>query len=146
MKSKKILINSSLAAGLLFLSGCGAAEDPNQIYLDYNNRVIQGLPFVEETIFFTERKLAEIKSSFPRYMVQMKKSEEEVIKFYSSFSQSVAKCKEITLADKIQTESSATLTYTQRDICGNGNGGMEKQVVSMIKENGWKIDSVEISL
>jgi len=38
------------------------------------------------------------------------------------------------------------LTYAQVDTCGNHSEGKATQTVKMVKENGWKIASIEISL
>ena len=78
--------------------------------------------------------------------LKRKKSREEVIKFYQNFSQSVAKCKSITLLKKNETAESVVLIYSQVDICGNKSTNKEKQTIKMVNESGWKIESIEVSL
>jgi hypothetical protein len=128
------------------LTGCGEVDSPNSVYEEYNTKVINGISFEEEKKYYSTSKLAEVESSFPRYMTQMKKSKEEVIKFYQDFSQSVAKCKSIKLTEEKEINKSIVLIYSQTDICGNKSGGNEKQTVKMVNEDGWKIASIEIAL
>ena len=127
-------------------SGCQESGSPSSIYEEYNARVIEGISFEAEKQYFSKSKLAEVEASFPRYMAQMKKSKEEVIKFYLDFSQSVAKCKRIKLLKEEPSAHGVVLTYAQVDTCGNHSEGKATQTVKMVKENGWKIASIEISL
>lgn len=131
---------------LITLTGCGEKPSPSAVYEEYNAKVISGLSFEEEKEYYSKSKLAEVEASFPKYMAQMKKSKEEVVKFYQDFSQSVAKCKTIKLLKQQDSNNSTVLIYAQTDICGNESSGDEKQTVKMVNENGWKIDSVEVSI
>ena len=142
MNAKFIL----LATVATVLMGCTSDKSPNQVYLEYNSKVIDGINYDEEKAYYSKRKLQEVESKFPQYMAQMKKSREEVIEFYLNFSKEVAKCKEIKLVSEIINGDTSLLEYSQRDICGNESNSAEKQVVRMVKENGWKLDSVEVSL
>ena len=135
-----------LLAALILLSGCTAERTPSQIYEEYNARVIGGIIFDDEKAYYTKRKQDEVESKFPHYMKKMEKSREEVIEFYSKFSQEHAKCKELSLVREAINKSIAELEYSQKDICGNKATTPEKQLVRMINEDGWKIDEIEISL
>jgi len=128
------------------LTGCGETDSPSSVYEEYNSKVIDGISFEEEKKYYSTSKLAEVEASFPRYMAQMKKSKEEVIKFYLDFSQSVAKCKSIKLLKEQKSGESVVLIYSQTDTCGNDSNGNAKQTVKMVNESGWKIASVEIGL
>jgi len=142
MNAKFILI----ATVATVLMGCTSDKSPNQVYLEYNSKVIDGINYDEEKAYYSKRKLQEVESKFPQYMTQMKKSREEVIEFYLNFSREVAKCKEIKLVSENINGDISLLEYSQRDICGNESNSAEKQVVRMVMENGWKLDSVEVSL
>ena len=140
-------MNRTLILGVIFiLIGCGESDSPSSVYEAYNSKVIDGISFEEEKKFYSIKKLAEMEASFPRYMAQMKKSREEVIEFYQEFSQSVAKCKSIKLVDENESVEHVILIYSQIDTCSNKSADKEKQVIKMVNENGWKIDSVEVSL
>ena len=128
------------------LIGCAAEKSPSQIYSEYNTKVIDGISYVEDKAYYTKRKQEEVESKIPQYMKQMDKSRDEVIEFYLKFSREVAKCKEITLVNKVIEADTAFLEYSQKDICGNESTSQEKQMIRMINEDGWKIDDVEISL
>jgi len=130
----------------LTLTGCGETDSPRSVYEEYNSKVINGVSFEEEKKYYSTSKLTEVEASFPRYMAQMKKSKEEVIKFYQDFSQSVAKCKAIKLLEEQKLDESVVLIYSQTDTCGNDSGGNAKQIIKMVNESGWKIASIEISL
>lgn len=136
----------TLALVALSLTGCSAQKLPNQVYSEYNSKVINGISYDEDKSYYTKRKQQEIESKFPRYMKQMNKSRNEVIEFYLNFSRDVAKCKEITLSSEVIKGDTAILEYSQKDVCGNDSASSEKQIVRMKNEDGWKIDEVEISL
>ena len=82
----------------------------------------------------------------PQYIKQMNKSRDEVIAVYLEFSKGLAKCKEILLVSEVIQTDKALLEFSQKDICGNESTSKEKQVVKMVKEGGWKIDDIVISL
>jgi len=82
----------------------------------------------------------------PQYMKQMNKSRDEVIVVYLEFSKGLAKCKEILPVSEVIETEKASLEFSQKDICGNESTSTEKQIVKMVKEGGWKIDDVVISL
>lgn len=128
------------------LIGCGGKGSPSELYEEYNSKVINGVPFDEEKKYYSKSKLKRLEETFPKYMEQMNKSKEEVIEFYQEFSQSVAKCKSIKLIEEERSGNNVTLVYLQKDICNNESRHDEKQTVTMINENGWKIMTVEISI
>ena len=140
------LLSLSLSLIISLLIGCAAEKSPSQIYSEYNSKVIDGISYVEDKAYYTKRKQEEVESKTPQYMKQMDKSRDEVIEFYLKFSREVAKCKEITLVNKVIEADTAFLEYSQKDICGNESTSQEKQMIRMINEDGWKIDDVEISL
>jgi hypothetical protein len=135
-----------IATVITFLIGCTSDKSPNQFYLEYKSKVNDGINYDEEKVYYSKRKLQEVEFKFPRYIEQMKKSREEVIGFYLKFSREVAKCKEITLISETINGDKSIIEYSQKDICGNESNSLEKQVVRMVKESGWKLDSVEVSL
>ena len=137
-------LSSVLLASLLF--SCSLEKSPSQVYIEYNSRVIAGLSFDDEKVYFSKRKQQEVESKMPQYMKQMTKSRNEVIAVYLEFSKSLAKCKEISLVSEVIETKKASLEFSQKDICGNESTSTEKQVVKMVKEGGWKIDDVVISL
>ena len=143
MKTVRTFLFSLL---LLVLSACTPDKLPSQIYEEYNSRVIQGIDFDDEKAYFTKRKQEEVESKMPQYMESMNKTREEVIKVYLDFSRGLAKCKEIALIKEEITGNTATLEYSQKDICGNESTSQEKQLILMINENGWKIDDVVVSI
>ncbi len=140
---RRILWLSIVAAVLI---GCSEGKSPSQVYDEYNSRVINGISYADDKAYYSTRKQEEIASSFPRYMQQMDKTRDEVIAFYLTFAQEVAKCKRISLVHEVITGDVADLEYSQKDICGNESTTQEKQKIRMIKEDGWKIDDIEISL
>jgi hypothetical protein len=141
-------ITKSLLLALLvpLLFGCSAEKSPSQVYIEYNSKVIAGISYDDEKMYFSKRKQQEVESEIPQYMEQMNKSREEVIDFYLEFSKAFAKCKEISLVSEVIEKNIASLEFSQNDICGNESTSTEKQVVKMVKESGWKIDDVVISL
>lgn len=137
-------LSSVLLASLLF--SCSVEKSPSQVYIEYNSRVIAGISFDDEKVYFSKRKQQEVESKMPQYMKQMNKSRDEVIAVYLEFSKGLAKCKEISLVSEVIETEKASLEFSQKDTCGNESTSTEKQVVKMVKEGGWKIDDVVISL
>ncbi len=131
---------------IVLIVACSSSESPSHVYETYNQEIIKGVDFSTASRFYTKRKQQEVELKFPLYMKQMKKSREDVIAFYQSFNQSVAKCKEITLVKESISDNEAHLLYAQKDICGNQSGSNEKQSIKMVNEDGWKIDEIEVSL
>ena len=135
-----------LSLSLLVLFACTPDKSPSQIYEEYNSKVIQGIGFDDDKAYFTKRKQEEVEAKMPQYMESMNKTRVEVIKVYLDFSRGLAKCKEIILIKEEITGNTATLEYSQKDICGNESTSQEKQSIRMINENGWKIDDVVVSI
>ena len=136
----------SLFSIMFLLLACSPEKSPGQIYEEYNSRVIQGINYDDDKAYYTKRKQEEVESKIPQYMETMKRSRDEVINLYLTFSRELAKCKEITLAKEIIERNTAVLEYSQKDICGNESTSQEKQSIRMINEDGWKIDDIVISL
>jgi hypothetical protein len=143
MKTIKIYLFS---LSLLALSACTTDKSPSQIYEEYNSKVIQGIGFNNDKAYFTKRKQEEVESKMPQYMESINKNRVEVIKVYLDFSMELAKCKEIALVKEEITGNTASLEYSQKDICGNESTSQEKQSIRMINANGWKIDDVVVRI
>ena len=135
-----------MALFLILGFGCSAEKSPGQVYIEYNSKVIAGISFDDEKNYFSKRKQEEVESKMPQYMKQMNKSRDEVIAVYLELSKSVAECKEISLVSEVIETDTASLEFSQKDICGNESTSTERQVVKMVQEDGWKIDDVVISL
>ena len=142
----KLLKPLLLSVILVLLIGCSSEKTPGQVYDEYNSKVINGISFNDDKAYYSKRKQAEVESKFPGYMERMDKSREEVIEVYLNFSRELAKCKELKLESEDIYGEKAFLKYSQKDICGNATDREERQLIRMIKEGGWKIDDVEISL
>lgn len=140
------LISLPLSLIASVLSGCSLERSPSQVYDEYNSKVITGISYHEDQAYYSERKQEEVESKIPQYMKQMDKSREEVIEFYLGFSREAAKCKEIKLVKERIEAGIAFLEYSQIDVCGNEATSQEKQIIRMVKEDGWKIDDIEIDL
>ena len=143
MRHVKFLLLISLT---LLAMGCAREKSPSQVFSEYNAKVIEGIDYEADKAYYSKRKQADVESKLPQYMERMSKSREEAIRFYLDFSRSVAKCKEIHLVNEAIEGNTARLEYSQKDVCGNESTSPEKQTVKMIKEDGWKIDDIEISL
>ena len=139
-------ISLSLSLIVSLLIGCSAEKSPSQVYNEYNSKVINGISYDDDKAYYSKRKQEEVESKFPQYMKQMDKSRDEVIEFYLKFSMELAKCKKITLVNEVIEADTAFLEYSQKDICGNESTSQEKQMIRMLKQDGWKIDDIEISL
>ena len=128
------------------LIGCSAEKLPNQVYNEYNSKVMSGISYADDKAYYSKRKQQEVESKMPQYMKQMNKTRDEVIEVYLEVSRELAKCKEITLVNEVIESDTALLEYSQKDICGNDSASQEKQSIRMVNKGGWKIDDIEISL
>lgn len=143
MKFTKALF---LSLFVVLLFSCSEEKSPSQVYVEYNSKVIAGISYVDEKEYYSKRKKREVESQMPKYMKSMNKSREEVIKVYQGFSQGLAICKEILLVSEVIKNDKASLEFSQKDICGNETTTTGTQSIKMVKEGGWKIDDVLLSI
>lgn len=141
MKTRAI----TLVTFILFC-GYAKAESPSQVYEEYNQKKITGLAFAEDVEYHTARSRKEVEAKTLDLMEKTNRSREKVIELYVSFSQTLAKCKEISLVEERIEGDEAFLIYEQKDICGNTSSTPGTTKVKLINENGWKIDEVIRSL
>ncbi|WKE64260.1 hypothetical protein PVT67_11215 [Gallaecimonas kandeliae] len=136
---------------LLFLAlaatACQQQESPDDFYRGYNQKVIAGMASLEEdAAYYSARKRQEMAAHLEAFMAQSHKTKAQAIAFYLDFSHAVAKCKKITLVSQQQDGDVANLTYNQQDVCGNPTAVPETQKVRLVREDGWKIDDISLSL
>ena len=131
--------------GVSLIAGCNSSQTPHETYTEYNNKVISGISYEEDKAYHSIDKQLEVESMFPRYMTQMKKSREEVIALYLDVTQRVAQCKEVSLVSETIEDNKASLEYQLRDTCSDAVP-LQKQLVRMVNEDGWKINHDETIL
>ena len=115
---------------------------PHEVYANYNSLQKNGITFEEMTSYYTSKAKQRMDAYISENMIQWNKTREEVIEIQLSFTQSLSKCKEITLLDEKINGEIASLTYAQTDICGNDSGRDERQKIELIYKNGWKIERI----
>lgn len=129
------------------LCGCvPAPPGPAEVYLRYNQAVIDGLSFQQEHTFFSVHKQELVENSLQAMMQQMQKDRDSVIAVYMAFAKSVAKCRQLNLLSEEIHGRFAIVIFSQKEICGSELTGDEKQIIHLIKEDGWKIDDIEIQI
>jgi hypothetical protein len=142
----------NLPRGIFFLLLCAlwgcqpASPGPAQVYLRYNQAVIDGLNFEQEHNFFSSNKQERVEKSLQAMMQQMQKDRDSVIAVYMAFAKSVAKCRQINLLSEEINGRYAIVIFSQKEVCGSELTGDEKQIIHFVKEDGWKIDDIEIQI
>ena len=132
---------------MLLLIACGEKKPPAEIYQEYNNRVISGLPFDEEIAYFSKRKALEIEEAIAKAMQQSNKTRPEIIAVFNSMAQKIEKCMSISLLEEMIDGNQATVTFSQKDTC-NQDPDLKvagKRIISMVDEDGWKIDEIDMA-
>jgi hypothetical protein len=127
----------------LLLAGCSEPELPSQFYERYNQKVIDGISFAEDAAHFSAAKRAQVEA---RLAASGEQGREQMISAYLQFSREVARCKALQLQSHQVEEQRAELVYAQTDRCGKAAAEAEMHKVTLVWEDGWKIDAVEIAL
>lgn len=117
---------------------------PKETFRDYNLALKAGADYETQAIFFTERKLAEANASVVQYMMATRRSREDVMSIMMRVEHETAKCMELSLKSKEQSEDKVVLIYRQYDTCRDQPSGTQK--IRLVQENGWKIDDITIAL
>lgn len=139
--------HATLIAFLLLTAAC-SGPTPDEVYQDYNAKLIEGLSFDAEKTWYSERKQQEVEEQVPVYMEQMGRDREGVIELYETFSQEQARCHAIELVEERVEGETAYLEYNQTDTCGEEPRAAGKQKIRMVTnaDGDWKIDHVEVAL
>ena len=119
-----------------------STSTPHEVYTNYYSHQKNDITFEEMKSYFTSKAKQRMEAYISENMIQWNKTREEVIEIYLSFTQSLSKCKEITLLDEKINGEIASLTYAQTDICGNDSDRDEGQKIELIYKKGWKIERV----
>ncbi len=140
-------LGCALTLLLPVLAGCQRQEAPNVFYERYYQQSAAGIASLEEEArFHSARKHAEVERRIPAMMALMNKSREEVARIELDMSGTLARCKQIELAEQSVSGNVAELTYRQKDVCGGASTAPQTQKVHLVNEDGWKIDRVEVRL
>ena len=129
----------------LLLAGCSEPELPSQFYERYNQKVIDGISFAEDAAHFSAGKRAQVEARLAA-LPAGEQGREQMIAAYLQFSREVARCKALQLQSQQVEEQRAELVYAQTDRCGKAAAEAETHKVTLVWEDGWKIDAVEIAL
>lgn len=128
----------------LFAACGGDGQTPSQTYLDYHRQSAEGMAFEEEKGWYSQRKLADVEAQLPRMAAQMNRSEDELVALYMEMSQAAAGCAELTLVDESIDGDVAVLVFDAASTCDDASDAQHR--VRLLREDGWKLDDVEILL
>ncbi len=122
-----------------------AKMSPDQTYQSYYAKVIEGRSFDEDVKSHTASRREEVIG-----MMQSRADGDEQAlaatkELYLDFTQKLAKCGEITLAEQKIEGDVAQLVYDVEDTCTESasNGQL---LIEMVNESGWKIQSDELKI
>lgn len=132
---------------IVFPISCAQAQTPREVYEEYRGREIAGLAFDGQSPYFSKRKWAEVEESLDEAVRQNNKSRAELMAFFSKFSQRIEKCMSITLLEETVTGNRAAVIYAQEDNCNKDPDVTvaPTRIVTMVDEDGWKIDEIEMT-
>lgn len=141
----------SKICSLLFLMlismfvACGQAElAPSEVYLNYHARSAQGLSFEEESSFFSARQVASIDEKIASMEEQTGRSRDELTELYLDMSRDSAKCSSLSLVKERIEGDAAFLVFDATNSCPDESISDARHEVKLVREDGWKLDEVEI--
>lgn len=129
----------------LLLASCEVSENPRNSYDGYVSRVVSGLPFDEGLNYFSKRKTEQIEAALLDTMERMDKTREDAIGLYSSVSQRIQACVALSFVEETTIGQKSTLVYTQKDTCSSDAKMADLRIVSLVYEDGWKIDEIDMT-
>ena len=136
-----------LPAALLAVSGCKEepVASPSQTYLDYYALVAEGRSFEDDTAYHAKARRDEVLGQLEARASSSDQSVEAIKALYITFTQSLAKCGELTLREERIADDTATVVFDVKDTCTGGqNDGT--LTIGMVNEDGWKILSDELKV
>ena len=152
----------TLAAALMFVTvllvACGkppeapigtstaaAIQSPVDFYLYYHERSAAGMSFEEDVSFHSSRAIADIERKVEAMMQRTGKSRDELEALYLELFQGAAQCTALALAGERTEGNTAYLEFDTENTCPSDESDV-KHRVKLVKEDGWKVDEVEIVL
>jgi hypothetical protein len=123
-----------------------APQSPVDFYLYYHARSAAGMSFEEDVTYHSSRAVADVDGKIQSMMERTGKSRDEVIQLYLDLSQGAAHCTTLTLLDERIEGDKAYLEFDTDNTCPEEQSDISKHRVKLVKEDGWKLDEVEIVL
>lgn len=141
----RLIIYLSVVLGL-YLTGCKEEihPSPDQTYRAYHSKVVEGRSFEEELRFHAEHRQREVLDDLKKKAASSDQTVEEIQSSYLNFTQSLARCGQLTLIKEAIEGKQAKLSYSVKDTCNTDVRSELK--IEMVFEDGWKIlsDTVEM--
>lgn len=129
------------------LVACGQqAESPSEVYLDYHARSAQGMSFEEDASFYSSSKVSEVADKLAVLVAQSGRTRDEAIRLYLDISRDTARCSKLNLTEEKIEGGIAYLVFDATGTCGAEFAAGSQHKVTLVLENGWKLDDVEIVL
>lgn len=130
---------------ILVVSGCSKSESPSESYDRYVQLVVSGSMTMEQfQSSFTQRAQLKIEEEISQMMGKYGVSRDELSKEIAKTYQAFEKCKNLELIKEDINGKSAVLSYKSTDVCQEEKVNIEKEVIFMKYESGWKIDDNDI--
>ena len=130
---------------VFLLSACGQqAQSPSDVYLAYHERSAQAMSFDEESSYFSARQQAGIDEKIASMVERTGKSHDEITSLYLKVSQDTAKCSTLSLVEERIEGDNAFLVFDATGNCPETPTSDSRHEVTLVQENGWKFDEVEI--
>lgn len=123
-----------------------AIQSPVDFYLHYHARSAAGMSFEEDVSFHSSRAIADVEGKVESMMERTGKSRDELEALYLELSQGGAQCTALMLTDERIEGNTAYLEFDTENTCPSVQSDISKHRVKLVKEDGWKLDEVEIVL
>jgi hypothetical protein len=123
-----------------------APQSPVDFYLYYHARSAAGMSFEEDVSFHSSRAIADVERKVESMMERSGKSRDELEALYLELFQGMAQCTALTLTDERIEGNMAYLEFDTENTCPSEQSDISKHRVRLVKEEGWKLDEVEIVL
>jgi hypothetical protein len=129
---------------LLVLIVAGCSETPAETHRRITSQEATVSTFEELKASYSKRKQAQMDSELSSQAQLSGKSKEQIMAASLKLFRRFADCKRLKLVGEEVNGSRAILTYENSDTCFSKEPNVNREIVHMVNENGWKIDEIEI--
>ena len=136
-----VVVAAIAAIGYAFLFDRDS-ESAVEFYERYRSTVIEGRSFAEDAVFYSARKRAQVEAD----IAARGDDAEEFKEFYLEFTARAEACGTRVLISEEIREARARLVYDIVDCPEYAETESAQDIIDLVDEGGWKIDSNETSV
>jgi len=140
---KRMMIrNFSVTIIILFVAGCADSPSAAHQKIMSHEAVVESFEALKAS--YSKRKQAQMDADLSGQAKTSGKSKEEIAAASLKLFKHFARCKNLKLLSEVVAGDKAVLTYENSDTCFSEEPNVNREIVHMVNESGWKIDEIEI--